>query len=134
MSDVAIDSSAIIAVLEGEPEGEAILRVIEAAGRRLVGAGTMLEASIVVARRRGEAGLVALDALSARLAFDLVPMGSEHVSLARDAWLRFGKGRHVAGLNLGDCMSYAVASASGVPLLCKGEDFPNTDLNRVHLG
>jgi ribonuclease VapC len=71
------------------------------------------------------------DALLHRLAVEVVPFTAAHATLARDAWLRFGKGRHPAGLNIGDCCSYAVARHAGLPLLFKGDDFSKTDLERV---
>ncbi len=131
MSDLVLDTSAVVAILDGEPEAPALLRALEGFQRRWIGAGTLVELSVVVARRRGEVGLVMLDALLARLRVEVVPVAGPEVTVAREAWLRFGKGRHPAGLNLGDCLSYATARCVGAPLMCKGEDFPRTDLPLV---
>lgn len=128
MTSIAIDASALVAILEGEPEADACLRAIEAAPRRVLGAATLVEASIVVAHRRGETALVALDALIARLGILVAPFEADDASVARAAWWRYGKGRHRAALNFGDCLSYATARRAGAPLVCVGDDFPRTDL------
>lgn len=124
---LVVDSSALIAILEGEPEAEAMLAAILGAGTRLVGAVSLLEAGIVVAARRGPGGTLALDRLVERLALEPVALDAAQVLVARQAWTRFGKGRHRAGLNLGDCCTYALALEGDSPILCKGEDFPHTD-------
>ncbi len=124
---MVVDTSAIAAVLLGEPERDAFRAAIERAARRpLLSAMTLLEASLVMAGRRGEAMLPVLDALAARL--EVVPFDEAMARTARDAFLRFGKGRHPAGLNYGDCAAYALAKQRGLPLLFKGEDFARTDL------
>ena len=127
---MVVDTSAIAAVLLGEPERDAFRATIERAARRpLLSAMTLLEASLVMAGRRGEAMLPVLDALAARL--EVVPFDEAMARTARDAFLRFGKGRHPAGLNYGDCAAYALAMQRGLPLLFKGEDFARTDVRRA---
>jgi ribonuclease VapC len=126
-----IDSSALVAVMSGEPERRLFIEAITAAETRLVGAPMLLEASIVMVRRTGEESLKDLHDFCARGAVDAVPFGPEHVDLAIDAFRRFGKGRHSAGLNFGDCLSYALAKATGEPLLFKGDDFSRTDIKRA---
>lgn len=125
---VALDSSACVAVLLGEPEQEGFSRVLAEAEELWMGAFSVLETSIVIATRKGPNGLMAWDALRERLAIQVVPLTGAHAELAREAWQRFGKGRHPAGLNIGDCCSYAVARHAGLPLLFKGEDFAQTDI------
>jgi ribonuclease VapC len=128
---MVIDSSALLAVLFQEPEAASIARAIEADPRRLASAFTVLEASVVVEARKAEIGGRELDLLLHRIGLDQVPLTASHVEVAREAWRTFGRGRHPAGLNLGDCCSYALARISGEPLLCKGDDFPKTDAKLV---
>ncbi len=128
---MVIDSSALIAIMVGEPERRSFIEAVTAADTRLVGAPTMLEASMVVLSRTGEGRLQDLRDFCAGGAVEMVPFGPEHVELAVDAFRRFGKGRHPAGLNFGDCFSYALAKATGEPLLFKGDDFSQTDIKRA---
>jgi ribonuclease VapC len=128
---MVIDTSALLAVLFGEPEGEAFAGAIEADPKRLVSAVSALEAAIVVEARKGPAGGRELDLLLHRARVDIVAFGEAQVEIARDAWRRFGKGNHPASLNFGDCFSYALSKSSGEPLLFKGEDFSKTDVSRV---
>ena len=128
---MVIDSSALIAILLGESEGGAFINAITADRTRLVSAATWLEASMVILSRRGEPGLVELRAFASRAALQVAGFGPEHVDLAIDAFRLFGKGRHPASLNYGDCISYALAKATGEPLLFKGEDFSETDSKRA---
>jgi ribonuclease VapC len=128
---MVIDSSALIAIMIGEPERRRFIDAITSAETRLVGAPTMMEASMVVLSRTGEEGLRDLRDFCARGDVETAAFGPEHLDLAIDAFRRFGKGRHPAGLNLGDCFSYALAMATGEPLLFKGDDFSRTDVKRV---
>ena len=129
---MVIDTSALMAVLNREPEGPAFREAIRLAPNRLISAATRVEAAIVAVSRRGEAGLDLLDALLSALKLHVVPVTDEHASLAIQAFQRFGKGRHPAGLNFGDCFSYALAMATGEPLLFKGEDFAHSDVKRAY--
>lgn len=125
---MVVDTSAIIAILFDEPERESFRALISDAPRRpLLSAMTLLETSLVVVGRRGTAMLTVLDALVEET-MDVVALDDVTVRVARDAFLRFGKGRHSAGLNLGDCASYALAKARGRSLLFKGNDFTRTDI------
>jgi ribonuclease VapC len=128
---MVIDTSALIAILLGEPEAEAIAIVIANDPKRLLSAFSALEVGIVIEAKKGEAGGRELDLLLHRAQIEIVAMTSEHCELARFAWRAFGKGRHPAGLNIGDCCSYALAKYSGEPLLFKGDDFTKTDLQAV---
>jgi ribonuclease VapC len=125
---MVIDSSALIAIMTGEPERRRFIEAITAAETRLVAAPTMVEASMVVLGRSGEEQLQDLRDFCARGGVDTVSFGAEHADLAIDAFRRFGKGRHPAGLNFGDCFSYALAKATGEPLLFKGDGFSRTDI------
>jgi len=115
----------------GAPRQRRFIEAIIAAETRLVGAPTMVEASMVLLGRTGEESLTDLRDFCARGGVDTVPFGAEHVDLAIDAFRRFGRGRHAAGLNFGDCFSYALAKATGEPLLFKGDDFSQTDIERA---
>jgi len=128
---VVIDSSALIAILLGEPEAEALARAIVRDPVRLISTFSALETGIVIEVRKGEAGGREFDLLLHRARIEIVPMNVEQYEIAREAWRIYGKGRHPAGLNIGDCCSYALAKYSGEPLLFKGEDFSKTDVLAV---
>ena len=129
-----IDSSAILAVLLGEPEAERLSRSIADDPARYMSAFSLLESSVVIEARKGEAGGRELDLLIHRASVRIVDVSAEQIEIARAAWRRFGKGRHAAGLNIGDCCSYALACSLGERLLFKGEDFSKTDILAVPYG
>jgi ribonuclease VapC len=130
---VIIASSAIIACLLGEPDALQIGRRIGEAEVCRIGAPTLVETSLVITNKTGPLGKPLLAAFLQERDFDVVSFGVEHWRAAQTAFLRFGKGRHPAALNFGDCLTYAVAWASGEPLLCIGDDFKQTDLDLVEL-
>ncbi len=123
-----LDSSAIVAILENEPEREAFTALVSSASRLSISAVTYMETSLVLAKRRGASTASLLDVMVASLGIAIVPLSQRHAQIARNAYLRFGKGFHPAALNLGDCASYALAIDSGDPLLYKGGDFAQTDI------
>jgi ribonuclease VapC len=123
-----IDTSAIIAILLDEPERAAFDRHIEADPVRLVSAVGRVEAGIVIETRKGVAGQRRLDRFLHLIATDIVAVTPEQAEIALEAFRRFGKGRHRAGLNIGDCFAYAAAKATGERLLFKGDDFTRTDI------
>ncbi len=123
-----IDTSAFIAILQDEPEAAHFAATIENSVVRRCSAISFLEASIVIESRFGPNGLSRLDLLLAEALIDVVPFTSADARSARRAYRRYGKGIHPAGLNFGDCVAYALASDSGEPLLFKGEDFSQTDV------
>jgi len=127
---IVVDTSALVAVLTGEAEAEPFLRILVRDRPVLLSAVSLLETSMVLCgRNQDPAGAWhELDALLFRLDVEVVPHDLSLSILAREAFERFGKGRHPAGLNFGDCASYALARARGLPLLFKGEDFAKTDL------
>ncbi|HSG39090.1 MAG TPA: type II toxin-antitoxin system VapC family toxin [Thermoanaerobaculia bacterium] len=125
---MVIDTSALLAVLFNEPERRTFNEAIEAAESRVISAATFVEVSMVVESRFGPEGLRDLDLFLERASIELAAVDSEQAHAARRAFSRFGKGRHRAGLNYGDCFSYALASVLGQPLLFKGDDFGQTDV------
>jgi ribonuclease VapC len=127
------DTSALVALLLKEPGYELILDKL--AGEEPVGIGTpsLLEATIVMAGRVGATAITMVNRLVQELQLVVIPFGAEHWREASDAYVRYGEGWHSAGLNFGDCMSYAVARLSDQPLLCLGGDFAKTDLVLVPL-
>ena len=125
---MVIDSSALLATLREEPERRKFNEAIEMADSRRMSAVTFVESSMVVESRFGAEGVRDLDRLIERAEVEIVPVDVQQARTAREAFARFGKGRHAAGLNFGDCFSYALARVLGEPLLFKGEDFGRTDL------
>lgn len=125
---MVIDTSAIIALLQSEPDADRILEAMVRKPERHISAASVLEASIVLTARFGEAADRELDLLLHRAGIDVISVTSQQTELARAAWKRFGKGRHPAALNFGDCFSYALARSLGEPLLYTGCDFDQTDI------
>ena len=125
---MVIDTSAIVAIAMNESEAEAFEQRIADAAVRLISAATVLEAAIVLETRLGEPGGGELDLWLLRAGVEIVAVDAIHADQARRAWRRFGKGRHPAGLNFGDCFSYALAALTQEPLLFKGNDFSKTDI------
>lgn len=130
---MVIDSSALVAILLGEPEAEVFVPAIDEDPNRLVSAFSALEAGIVIEARKGESGGHELDLLLHKAGIEIVPLTAEQIEIARIAWRKYGKGRHPAGLNIGDCCSYALAKLAGEPLLFKGNDFSQTDIEAAYL-
>lgn len=128
---MVIDSSAIVSILLREPEADRFIQQIAGDETRLMSTFSILETAVVIEVRKGASGARELDLLLHEADVTPVPLTSEQLELARDAYRRFGKGRHPAGLNLGDCVSYALGQHSGEPLLFKGEDFVQTDVQTV---
>lgn len=125
---MVIDTSALVAILTGEPEALQFSRLIESDPVRLVSAVSVLEASLVLGARKGPVGIGELDLLLQRASVEQVSFNREQTEAARRAWLAYGKGRHPASLNFGDCCTYALARVSGEAILAKGNDFSRTDI------
>jgi ribonuclease VapC len=125
---VIVDSSAIIAILLKEPGYERLRDRLATSEQASIGAPTVLESSMVLSARLGRAGKTLLARFLQEAEIEVVEFTADHWTVAADAFIAFGKGRHRAGLNFGDCMTYAVAKLAGQPLLCLGDDFPATDL------
>jgi len=131
---MVIDTSAVLAILQREPERRSFLEAIEAADSTRMSVASFVESSIVIESRYGAEGLHDLDRFISRASIELIPVDREQGQLARSAFSRFGKGRHRAGLNYGDCFSYAAAVGLGEPLLSKGDDFIHTDVPILEVG
>jgi len=125
---MVIDTSAMLAIFLGEPERQTFLQTIESAETRLISAATVLETGIVLEAKRGEAAGREFDLFLVRAGFEIVAVDGEQIEIARSAWRKYGKGRHPAHLNFGDCFSYALAKSLSEPLLAKGSDFASTDI------
>ncbi|MCO5144881.1 MAG: type II toxin-antitoxin system VapC family toxin [Aquamicrobium sp.] len=126
---MVIDTSAIVAIFLDEPDAPAYGERIVDDPVRLVSAATLVEAAMVIESRFGDAGGAELDLWLHRTGAEIVAVSAEHADQARRAWRRYGKGRHPAGLNYGDCFSYALAKLTGEPLLFKGDDFSKADIS-----
>jgi len=123
-----VDSSVLVAILMVEPEARRLTTAIEGSTVCRLPASCLVETSILMLSRRGEDGVRDFDLYLARSRMEIVPLTESQAGLARDAFRRFGKGRHPAKLNFGDCMAYAVAKETGDELLFKGDDFSQTDV------
>lgn len=131
-----VDSSALVAVVMSEPPGAELFKMLVRAPVLGVGAPSLVETCMVLDGRLGKAdqdSASRLAVLVARVGMDVVPFREDHWPVAWAAFLRYGKGRHPARLNFGDCMAYATAKLAGQPLLCLGGDFVQTDLELVPL-
>ncbi|MFC4858943.1 type II toxin-antitoxin system VapC family toxin [Actinophytocola glycyrrhizae] len=126
-----LDSSAIVTVFLREKGSERVLDALEAADACRVGAPTLVETAMVLTGRLGDDGRTMLLSFLQEVNVDVLPFGDAHWRTAQSAFVRYGKGRHPAALNFGDCLTYATAYVAGEPLLCVGEDFARTDLELV---
>ena len=127
---MVIDTSAIVVIALNEPDASEIEVQIADDPVRLISAATVLEATMVIETRLGDAGGREFDLWLLKISAEIVPVDAEQTDMARRAWRRYGKGHHAAALNYGDCFSYALAVTRGEPLLFKGADFAKTDVNR----
>jgi ribonuclease VapC len=125
---IVVDTSALIAILDREPDAALYAEAIAETDSPLISAATLLELHIVMLNRHGGRAGQLVDRLIQDAGFQIEHFTAQHLDLAREAYARYGKGRNSAGLNYGDCFSYALAKATGLPLLFKGEDFSKTDL------
>jgi ribonuclease VapC len=125
---MVVDSSALVAILREEPGHEPFLQKALSSDRTLVGASVAFETAMVLSGRWHRDARSTLHGLLRSIGAEIVPFTEEHYEAAVSAFLRYGKGRHPAGLNFGDCMSYAFARVSGLPLLYTGDDFSKTDI------
>jgi len=123
-----VDTSALVSILDQEAEAERLARAIAAASERMLSAANLVETGIVMQVRRGDDADRDLDLLLAKLKIDIIPVSGKLANLARKAFQHYGRGRHPAKLNFGDCFAYALAKDSSAPLLFKGKDFSQTDI------
>lgn len=127
-----LDTSAAVAVIVGEPRSDRIIETLVSAPVVRIGAPTLVELGLVVGTLVGATATPELMRFLDLFELETVEFGAGHWTVALAAHSRFGKGRHPAALNMGDCMSYAVSSVAGEPLVCTGNDFPQTDLEVIH--
>jgi ribonuclease VapC len=123
-----IDTSALVAVLDQEPEAPRIVRTLASAPERILSVANLVEVGIVMQARRGDDGARDLDLLLAKLRVDIAAVTANQADIARKAFRRYGRGRYAANLNFGDCFAYALAKDTSAPLLFKGDDFGQTDV------
>ena len=128
---VVVDTSAVVAVLLSESGNDEVIDCLESASRRLMSAATRVELGIVIEARLGSGGRDALGRLLRDTPVDIVDVDAGAAERALDAWRRYGRGRHRAGLNYADCFVYALAERTGLPVLCTGDDFAATDLDVI---
>ena len=128
---MVVDTSALMAILLGEPEAESFVRSLADDPKKMISAFNALESAIVIEAKKGEAGGRELDLLLHRARIETVGLNSDQAELALAAWRKYGKGNHPAGLNIGDCCAYALAKYTGYHLLFKGNDFSQTDIRPV---
>jgi ribonuclease VapC len=130
---IVVDASALIAILDRESDAALYAEAIAEADSPLISAATLLEINIVMLNRHGVRAARMVDKLLQEAGFQIESFTAHQAELAREAYVRYGKGRQKAGLNYGDCFSYALAKATGLPLLFKGEDFSETDIIPVEI-
>jgi ribonuclease VapC len=123
-----IDTSALVSILDQEAEAERLVRAIAADSERMLSAANLVETGIVMQVRRGDEAARDLDLLLVKLKIDIIPVSGKQANLAHKAFQHYGRGRHPAKLNFGDCFAYALAKDSSAPLLFKGSDFSQTDI------
>lgn len=127
-----LDTSALMAILAKEADAPRFIEAISGSADGIaLSAATLVEATMVAEGRGGPALGLQLDSLLRRIGAEIVPVGAREAETAREGWRRYGKGRHKAGLNLGDCFAYALAKERDETLLFKGEDFAQTDVKRA---
>lgn len=129
MTRLAVDTSALLSILQGESDAEQFEQsLFQSAGDAVITAANLLEAMLVIESRNPDTGVQDLRALLDIFTITAEPVTHDMVELGFRAWKRFGKGRHPAGLNYGDCFAYALAKHLDAPLLFKGDDFRQTDV------
>jgi ribonuclease VapC len=129
VTGLVVDTSAAVAVLSGEPAGGGVIEALDGGGPRLMSTGSLVELGIVAEARFGPVGFGIVERFLRDAEIEVVAVDREQADAAVGAWRRFGRGHHPAGLNLGDCFTYALAEVVGLPILCTGDDFSRTDLS-----
>lgn len=123
-----VDTSALVALVQGEPSAQEVAQILANIHDPVIPAPTLAETLIVLTARHGPVARTIVERLRVEINLSVLPFSEQHAIAAQRAYLRFGKGRHPASLNFGDCMTYAAADVGQYPLLAIGADFPNTDL------
>jgi ribonuclease VapC len=130
---IVVDASALVAILDKELDAALYAEAIAEADPPIISAATLLEVNIVMLNRHGVKAARMVDRLIKEAGFQVESFTAQQAELAREAYARYGKGQKTAGLNYGDCFSYALAKATGLPLLFKGQDFSKTDILPVEI-
>jgi ribonuclease VapC len=130
---MVLDTSAVVAILKAEPQRDRMLEALVKAPRRIISAVSVLEAAMVLEGRYGSASGADLELFLFDARVEILPFDARQAEVAVRAWRKYGKGRHPAQLNFGDCCVYGLAKAAGEPVLCHGNDFSRTDINCVSL-
>ncbi len=130
---MVLDTSAVVAILQAEPERDQMLEVLSKDPRRLMSAVSVLEAAMVLESRYGNPAGADLELFLFDAGVEIAPFDARQAEVAVRAWRKYGKGRHPAQLDFGDCCVYGLAKATGEPVLSKGDDFPRTDIGCVKL-
>ncbi len=128
---MVLDTSAVVAILQSEPDSERLINALERAKNLRISAATLLETGIVMHSRFGDSGDLEVDQFIHRLGITVMPVTEDQAEIARSAYRKFGKGRHPANLNFGDCFSYALAISLHESLLFIGDDFSKTDVQSI---
>lgn len=131
---MVIDTSVLIAILLKEPQAPRLMQAIVDSEKRMMSAFSLLEAGLVILARKGELGLAELNKLLKLIKVEVIAFDAQQTALAVTAWQQFGKGQHAAKLNIGDGCVYALSKQLGEPLLFKGDNFAQTDLEKVAYG
>jgi ribonuclease VapC len=131
VSGLVVDTSAAVAILTREEPWEDLLGALDTASQRLMSAATYVELGIVLEARLGAAAGGIADRFVRDAGIEVIPVDIAQAQDAVSAWRRFGKGRHAAALNYGDCFTYALAALENLPVLCVGTDFPRSDIDTL---
>ena len=134
MTGLVVDTSAAVAILGGEDAGSRVIDALDGSSIRLMSAASLVELGIVLEARFGPVGLAVADRFLREASIEVEAVDADQARIAVEAWRRFGRGRHRAALNLGDCFTYALAATASLPVLCVGNDFTLTDLEVVGSG
>jgi ribonuclease VapC len=132
--DVVIDTSAAVAIVAGESAGGWVAHTLDSTERRFMSSGSFVELAIVLTHKLGPVGPTAAEHLVRSLAIQVVDVDARQAGMASRGFVRFGKGRHPASLNFGDCFVYGLAADLRLPVVCLGDDFPQTDLDTISPG
>ena len=131
---IVVDTSAAMAILVDEPAGSALAAVLTAEDDAVMSAASLVELGMVLEGRIGAVAGQKIDQFVRDMGIEIVPVDRPGAERSLEGWRRFGKGRHPAGLNLGDCFTYGLAATLGHPILCTGDDFARTDVAVVPVG
>jgi ribonuclease VapC len=132
--DVVVDTSAAVAIVAGESAGGWVAHTLDSTERRFMSSGSFVELAIVLTHKLGPVGPTAAEHLVRSLAIQVVDVDARRAGMASRGFVRFGKGRHPASLNFGDCFVYGLAADLRLPVVCLGDDFPQTDLDTISPG